>query len=383
MLFVLGALGLAKEGWEAAASRWTELKRPKAKFEAAFRNGMAISLNGLEHAATTALRFPGLRVRGVLWDQGHHDWVIFGDAASDRPSLTVDAVAIALRAVRQELEAPGVDIRPNTPSAIGGEFSQKVTYFGGVKNTVVGDWFFRFDYWMKRKSLGLDEVPRSGIPGYWNDAVSALEKEVENCNAAGAQPRSCYNRYWLQAGDFRAVESDDVLVFDQAPMLVDVESRREVTETTSTQSTTAVRTNSVDPLATHFARQLTDRLDALGGVTPIFEIEDFAVLMAGFTWLSSVDSYRDLRPWLNRPLAHIETPNSVSNLVMRAVREHPMRHTVGLHQHILELSGGVVVHPRVIRFRVADQSLAKLRDAILKNRPSEKPAYWEFAFEPK
>lgn len=383
VLFVLGALGLVKEGWEAAASRWGEFRRPKAIFTNAFPNGMAISLNGLEQAGATGLRFPGLRIRGVLWDQGHHDWVIFGDAAPDRLSLSVDAVAIALRAVRQELEAPGVDIRPNASPTIGGEVSQKVTYFGGVSNTVVGDWFFRFDYWMKRKSLGLAEETISGIPGYWDNAVSALEQEVEICNAVGSQPRRCYNRYWLQAGDFRAVESDDVLAFDQTAMLVDVESRREAIETTSIQSAATARTNSVDPLAARFARQLTDKLDAIGGVTPILQIEDFAVLMAGFTWLSSVDSYRDLRPWLNRPLAHTETPHSVSNLVMRAVREHPMRHATGLHQHVMELSGGVVIHPRLIRFRVADQSLAKLRDAILKARPDGKLTFWEFSFKPQ
>jgi hypothetical protein len=384
LLLVLSAVGVVGDGWDTARQLWQEHQRPAAVYRRAIHHGLAISLNDLEKRRERGGQLPGLDIRGVLLDTLHQDWILFGEAAPERSGLLRDAVAIALRAVRLHLEAPGIDIQPRRGAAGADEPVQEVKYFGGVDGTVVGAWFFRFDYWMKRLSLGQEPMPVAGVPVYWHRAVEALEREVAACQTTELEASTRHNRYWLCAGSFPAIEDDDTLVFESTPLQVLTESLHDTSTTTAGPAVPCGSRGTSDPLAAEFAHQLTAHLARLSGVVPVAEIEDFTRLLAGLAWLADVDPYRDLHPWLRAPVTHVDTPDTVSTLTMQAMREHTVAHRRGfvVHQHRIELSGGVLVAPSLIRARASDDALRRLRRAVLTARPADAPGVWRFTFSP-
>lgn len=381
-LAVLAVGGVAVEAWQWMRACWSEWSRPSMAYVKRDPSGVAISLNGLERGEFTERRLPGFESRGVLFDRENRDWVMFGDAAPDRPGFPIEALSVAVRAMQLHLEAPGVDIRP-APDAKGRTASlQRVQFMGGTEETIVGLWFFSFDLWMKRASLGEERIPIDGIPVYWHRSVDAFERDLERCTAAEPHESSSWNRYWLCADDFVAIEDGDVLTFEQTPLLVLAEGIPEPSAAVRTAASPCSSRGAANPSAEEFARGLTAHLDELADLVPVREIEDFARLMAGLLWLSEQDPYRDLRPWLEAEIARETTPEFVPTLSKTVVREHrlPLGSTRVVHRHRLDVSGGVVVAPVLRRLRPADDALGRLRAAILAARPADTAPLWRFSF---
>jgi hypothetical protein len=382
LLAGLAVLGLSAEAFRFGRTFWAEQHRPKQAYRRAIREGIAISLNRLERDPAGKANLPAMAIRGVLWDREENDWILFGDAAPSRRPVPIDALVLALRAARQELEAPGIDIRPSAGHSDKVPGSQKVTYFGSVERSVVGQWFFDFDYWMKRASLAQADALHPQIAPYWDSALAELEREVAGCQRAEDAHRIRCNRYWLCTQEFTAIADDDVLAFLTTPLHVSAETTGRTPASHVPSSSKG--TNALDPLAAAFASEITEHLPDLNEKLPVSLIEDFAVLVAGFTWLAKVDPYRDLHHWNAFRVTAVNTPDTVSNLVLRATREHHIfrgTETV-VHAHSLELSGGVVIEPHLRPIRSADDALARLHEIILKVRPSPKTLNWSFAFSP-
>jgi hypothetical protein len=276
-----------------------------------------------------------------------------------------------------------VDIRPAGEVAASGAPAQEVTYYGGVEHTVVGAWLFRFDHWMKLAAAGRERIPVDGVPAYWSRAVDVLGAEVAACNSTAAAHWTRHNRYWLCADDVRAVEDGDAAVFEGRILRVLAE-RLGGSDGASRAASPCSSAGTDDPLATEFAALLTAHLDELGSTVPVAEIGDFARLIAGFSWLAEHDPTRDLRPWLNGATHAADTPDSVPTLTQTATRDHPIRTgaAAGVHSHRLELSGGVIIAPRRTRVRSADDTLRRLRRAVLLNQPDPRAPFWRFAFTP-
>jgi hypothetical protein len=382
VLLLIAGLGLTNDAWQSMHRVWQEFRRPVAVYRRNIRNGVAISLNDLEQRIRVGDQLPAFDLRGVMLDRSRNDWILFGEENPARPPIPMDALAIAVQAIRLHLEAPGIDIRPDQNGHHDHGTSQQVQYFGGVAGTVVGMWFFRFDYWMKRTSLGQESVQIPGMTAYWHRSVEALEGEIKTCDGTrdGQWIRS--NRYWLCADEFEAIEGNNTLAFQRTPLRVLAESLSGRGGSAPAGKSPCTSRGTDDPLATEFANQLTKHLADLTRIVPVFEIEDFAKLMAGFMWLTEQDPYRDLRPWLNAALVPVETPTEASTLSMQATREHSVMKlgTSSIHQHRLELSGGVLVAPSLSRARAGDNSLWLLQQAVFAARPAGNPVAWNFAF---
>jgi hypothetical protein len=375
ILIVLALVGLLETGWRTAMKYWTTTCRPRAAYQKAMAHGLAFSLNQLEKSST-AQTLPGITIAGVVWDRDNNDWIVFGDRDTNAEALPLDAVAVAIRAVHKELEPPGVDIRP--PGQHLQESLQKVTYFGRVEATAVGLWFFQFDYWMKRKSLGQSDAGFPGIRSYWHEAIADMESEVAECKTADTGQRRRENRYWLCTDGFEAIEDSGILAFQTAPLRVKTESMLG-----NGLSGAPLKRSSPDPLATRFADNLTAHLGALGHSLPVWHIENFARLVAGFSWLTGQDPYRDLRHWDDFVTTSVATPDSVSNLTMRVVRSHDVRcgTSVRTHEHQITLSGGVEIQPELLLYQPKDAALKRLRQTILAARPKDNQPFWTFTFQ--
>lgn len=374
------ALGFALQGWQMIGCAWERWTRPHVSYRRALESGVAVSLNALEGQIGTPATLPRMDLRGAVRDPAHCDWILFGDVSQDRPSLPLDVVAVAMRSVQNELEFPGIDIRPAGEGGRESPAQQRVRYFGGVERTLVGQWFFRFDYWMKLVSLQQEPAPVRGLPVYWQRAVQRLEREVRDCTDARPDRRVHRNRYWLCASDFEAIEDGDILVLGQTPLRVLAE--RVDAWGSSAASCPCTSSGTDDPDAAAFSDWLTANLGEVDGLVPVTEIETFARMLSSLAWLGERDPYRDADPWLRARVPAVDTPATVPSTTLRAEREHTLTSRDGLviHRHVLEICGGVAVMPSLIRHRSSDGSLHTLRQTILAARPSGSPASWRFTY---
>jgi hypothetical protein len=345
-----------------------------SRFRKSIPAGVAISLNSLQKHAPKSGVLPGMSLMGVCWDRFGGDWVLFGETAPNRPGFPLDALILAFHATRAELDAPGVDIRAASTNT--GEVLQKVSYYGGVESSVVGRWFFDFDYWMKRKSLGNDDAGFPEIPSYWEQA--SAEWAAETANQRDSSTTERHNRFWLQTEEFTAIEDGDVLTFQSAPLKVCQEAH-----SGSGGITTGPADN--DPLAQAFADRLTTNLVRLSPTLPIDQIEDFARIIAGITWLAARDPHRDLGAWLSARPALVATRQSVPTLGRHAERTNEIGTPNGrtIQELSFTLSGGVLIRPRLTCFGSEDDELLRLETAILRARPLHPVLSWNFNYQSK
>jgi hypothetical protein len=345
-----------------------------AHFRKSIAGGIALSLDSLQREPPQSGILPGMSILGVCWDQSRGDWVLFGEAAPNRPGLPLDALILAFHAVRTELDAPGVDIR--AASASENEAMQQVSYYGGVESTVVGRWFFDFDYWMKRKSLGEADADFPEIPSYWEQ--TSLEWAKESPKQQNSSTTERHNRFWLQTDDFTAIQDGDILTFQSTPLKVRQEARSAVS-----RSSTSTPNN--DTLAQAFADRLTTNLPRLSSTVPVAQIEDFALLIAGITWLASRDPHRNLRSWIAAKPVLISTPRAVPTLARHTERTGEIDTPSGLASAKLSLtlSGGVLIRPTLICVRPEDNELLRLETAILRARPLQPVLSWNFTYQSK
>jgi hypothetical protein len=216
---------------------------------------------------------------------------------------------------------------------------QEVRYFGGVGGTVVGEWLFEFDYWMKQTSLSDGPAPVSGLPIYWRRSVEAMDKEFTTRVVTGQRARVHHNRFWLCTGEFEAATEGDTLTFARTPLRVLAESMPASGERTGVPASPCSSRGTDDPIAAEFAAWLTEHLAELGHVVPIREIHDFSRLLVGLTWLAERDPYRNLRPWFGAQ---------------------------------------VVVLPTLAQVTNGDEALPHLRQAVLEERPVTDAVTWRF-----
>jgi len=370
LLLGLLAIGLFMDSFRGAARICGEFSRPKEPWKEAVEHGLAVSMNALERENGEVGNLPLMDIRGAVFDWRNRDWIIWGDKSTNiSKGLPLDALRLSIRAATQELEPPGVDIRPSKGSA--SETSeQRVTYFGGVESTVVGQWFFDFDYWMKSAALGQSAIPAQGILSY----SERLERETDVVFSeylGQSEPLSrC--RFWLKNGTFVAVEDDSALVFKSTPMLVCAERMDNPGPAQVKGGVAEIR----------FAEDLTTNLHRLQAVAPVLEIEEFAKLLSAVSWLVKIDPYRDLSAWRNSATKPVDTKSHVATLRKNLRIPLPDQADGVRKVCAVELSGGVEIGSRTDFRKAADTTLRELGDAILLARPSQKEPVWSFSFFP-
>ncbi len=375
LLLALLALGMLGEAWRFARDTLHSVQRGKVMVKLGMRHGVAISLNRYAKMLGRDVQLPGDAIKGALCDRAGDDWILFGESDPHRTGLPLDAVALAARTLRAGLDSPGIDIRPVS----GQPQNQQVTYFGGVSHTIVGEWFFDFDYWMKQASLDRDPRPVPGLPVYWQRAVAELDQSVQKCTSTGQSATAHGNRFWLCAGEFEAVESSDALVYQRTPMLVLAEKLEKSVWAGSGESPCASK-GTDDPLAAEFSTWLTRHLDELQSRLPVNEITSFAQLVSLFSWLAEQDPQHDIEAWVRASPTDRPTPANVATLAMETTRTHliPVAGGAVQHEHKLLLSGGVMIAPRLSRVKAAGDVVETLESAIVHSRPAAGAPYWFF-----
>jgi len=340
---------------------------PRAMERLRITDGIAVSLNHLEKSGKKFL--PPLDITGITVDRQNNDWVIIGNRNPKVKPMPIDAVKVALRAARFGLEAPGVDIRPVSAED---RNSQAVTYFAGVEQTIVGFWFFDFDYWMKRAALG-DAPVIPQVPVYWRRVIADAQAQ----DFTKQRPQAQGTRLWLCAGKFTGKDERDTLTFDNTTMHVFAERLQDANK--SRKALPCATQGVEDKLAGEFAKALDTNLDRLQNITPIEEIKGFSRLYQAFLWAMQRDPYRELTPWIGASVAKVDTPMVVPTV---GKQHEIVRHGDRvIHKMTLHVAGGVSIRPTLVIRRGYEEILQRLQRAVLAARPAAEKAMWPFKFD--
>ncbi len=303
------------------------------------------------------------RIEGFVYDRDAKDLILVGRREEGRAPLTLDDLAVALRARFRYNQWPLVSIDPTKETQK--TEMQVVRFEGGIEETQFGEDLFDADYRLKRIGMGL--LP-SGIPGlktYWD---LGMEKAKEG--AAGSQKIS--SRFWFYPvlpsvavrEDVAAIKGLKVGVFTEV-LSAEIDGKK--IEDLSTFQ---------DVAGDRFAKAVSDNFESLCEVHPSFlRLQGLDEVVALTKALEEMDERPDLSFWLeNYRVGRAETKKEVK--VLRRFEEYQLAAAGGFYRGYQELSGGVELMAIALRLKAGD--VTALKEAVLKTRPKPDSLSWGF-----
>ena len=315
------------------------------------------------------------KVCGLVQDVSHGDLILVGLRVVDRPSITLDDLAVALRArfVHSDWPSVSIDPAPDTEDPN----TQVVRFCGGIQDTQLGKALFDADFLLKQFSLGLWPTDAYGIDDPWAVAVA-------RARASKGVNRRCEGRFWLYPISPSVAVRKDVASVGNFRVGVFTEVLHEEVD----GQVVAGRAESADPSRTRFAEQLTANYGIVSKHHPEFAlVQTLSELVALSRALEEMGGLPELSFWLrDYQVPKVPTPQKIPVLRHGDILDWPhssfldfanyaLRH-MDERCHYLELSGGVVLTALAARIRAGD--VAALRDAALLTRPHPRALSWSF-----
>jgi len=197
------------------------------------------------------------RIEGLVIDRESNDLILVGSVEPGRPGLTLDDLAVALRARFVHGQDPVVSIDPMADTKQTGQ--QHVRYEGGIEDTSFGRDMFDADLRLKKIGMGLLE---SGVPGLKTDWDLSVE-EIKQGRYEGKH-WSIGARFW-----FYPVQPRPVLVREEVVAVRETEMGvfTELTEASFDGRAVEDLRSFHDAAADEFARQMTERYQEVAGRT--------------------------------------------------------------------------------------------------------------------
>jgi len=296
------------------------------------------------------------KVEGFVYDQNNDDLILVGQYVEGRSPLTLDDLAVALRARLRYDKWPEVSIDP-TPDTEKTQM-QCVRFEGGIADTAFGNALFEADYQLKKVSMGLVDA---GVPGFrteWERAIDEARKQT------GRAKTHILSRYWFYPVNPQVVVRKDVCAVQGLSVGV-------FTEVLSAEIDGIVVKDPRSfshPVADAFVCDVTRRFDDLCRVHPSFNrLRGLEELVSVTKALEQLAPRPDLAWWFDEyKIQDVKTPRA-AKVLRRDWAEFPSS---------LQVEGGV--HLEAIALRLQAGDVTALRDAVLKHRPTPIALTWEF-----
>jgi tetratricopeptide (TPR) repeat protein len=282
------------------------------------------------------------------------DWIFIGERDAKVPALTLDDLAVAIRArfLHGPLD-PGVTIDPRGGAE--GATIQDVKFFAGVQNTAFGQTCFEADWLMKRVGMKLELLPVPGLQTYYdlaaNEARDAGEVQIAS-------------RFWYVPALNKTKVVKGTVLSEQfrSGILTEVLSARIGGEIVQNLAAFYHRP-SVD-----FARSFKDHYAEIALHRPVFARLESLTKLAGLAaGLRKVEALPSLAYWLfSYTVADVRTPAE------KEVLEHK-DNKLGLR-----ISGGVTM--TTMTANLEQGAVAEFRRLVMAAR-QESQGMWEFDME--
>lgn len=302
-------------------------------------------------------------MNGLVYDRKTGDVILVGQRDPDRAILTLDDFVVALRARFIHGKWPLVSIDP-TPETEKTQM-QVVRFEGGIEDTQFGQDLFDADYCLKQIGMGL--LP-PGVPGL----KSGWDLGMERAKQQTSKNYQIMSRFWFYPmlpnvsvrEDVVAIKGLKVGVFTEV-MSAEIDGKKP--ENPKTFQDTA---------GDEFARQVTDKFEALSNTHPSFSrVHGLDELVALVNAIENMEERPDLDWWLMKyEVKKAETQRKVE--VLRRHEEYRIPVSGGYYDGHYEVSGGVQLMAIALRFKAGD--VTALKEAALKTRPKSEALTWGF-----
>ncbi len=297
---------------------------------------------------------------GIVYDRSGSDLILVGQASPELQPISLDHLAVSLKAVLVHKELPLVSIEPGPATKETGLLD--VVFRGHITDTAYGDDMLVADVALKKLILGVHPPREQGVLSYFDRFAADSRERTEE--------RITQSRFW-----FDVVGEPALSIRDDAIMIRGL--RIGVQEEVLYASLGGRETNGAsvggDSLGEQFSRDLTnafyDISDLYPEVARVKTLLDLVVLARGIEQLQ-LDRPSPLDYWLSEyDTAVHATPRAVDILT----EQKHVQDAEGRYKAV-ELSGGVRLSARAIRLRSG--AIGAFRDATLESRPGDNSLLW-------
>jgi TPR repeat protein len=299
------------------------------------------------------------RVHGLVYDRKSADLILVGKHDAKHQALTLDDLAVALRARFVEGKWPLVSIDPAHDMLQTG--LQNVRFEGGIQETQFGADLLDADYKLKRIGMGLLPAGVSNFVTYWDLGFKRRGDDAE-------ERWSINSRFWFYPILPNVSVRADVVVCQGLKVGV-------FTETLSAEiNGRKVSGLANDENAAEFAEAFSRRFDELAIKHPsISRLQGLDELVALTRALEEMDDRPSLDFWLSRySVARVATPKHLKALTRNETTKDPGTRTMTQRS----LHGGVQLMAIALRLNSGDTTA--LKDAVTKSRPAHDALSWTF-----
>ena len=295
------------------------------------------------------------RLAGMVYDPASSDVILVGQLDPQAPAVTLDDVAVALRALAVHKTWPLVSIdKTETTEQTG---TQTVRFAGGIEHTAFGRDLLESDLILKKLALG--RVSSPGVSSYF-------QRSVTQARTQGLE-ELIGTRFWFYPHETSSIAERDG-VFAIRDLRIGVEAQ--VMYARKNGAAVANVSQLRDAIGEDFAADLTAQVTNLAQEYPVLRrlktLFDLVSLVEG---IISLPTRPDLDYWLQRyPVSRVETPSAYPLL-----RQREEIHS-GKTARTLEINGGIELKALLLRLKAGD--VTALREAVLASRPTPAALTW-------
>ena len=332
------------------------------------------------------------RICGIVYDDGAKDVILVGKIVAGQASATLDDLVVALRARLRDEQWPTVSIDPTKDTPRNG--LQKVTFLGGLDGTEFGSSFLQSDIVLKEYSLERLQST-SNVPSFRSLFTQTLKERLR------AEGKEINRVQWLTANQFaeasrnllgRPVQDDKSYqcrfwFYPREPLLLQVRGgvfcikelqltvEAQITQGSDRKSRPSGRPGDVEKAAVLFSQRFSGGLHEVSVRHPV--LKRLKIL---YDLVAVAQGIRELKAWepgflLQRyRLPRVETRRNYEFVQMYGLFER----SDGL-QHVVHLSGGVQFRTEIKWLNSGN--VGRLKDVVLKTRPSRNALSWQLPLE--
>jgi hypothetical protein len=363
------------------------------------------------------------RIIGYVRDEVNRDIILLGSVDESLPSLYVDDFVVALRNAWMkyaELRGntryysyPGCTIDPDPEvlkklDEVKGQIQdsqdvkaveqainkwksickspQEVGVFGVPFNTHFGWVMVKADYDMKRLVDGADQLD---IPGF--TSLIDMELEIAKKSILSGKPISIpissMNRFWFYPGKNRYLEDEDMVIIDECPVILLTE------EEFLTKGGKVLGSGRANPYAKKFTEIFSTLYPRIAKQRPIYyELEN----LFRFVALAKILKFKSPHEKIGLDMDYLLNQYPIRSTPVKTFLpgrsnlkgfKHRKEYEDGYSNYQLWIPscGGVSIEiePESGDF-LKDQigRIARLKERVLKKRPSMNEPYWDYSAEP-
>ncbi len=299
---------------------------------------------------------------GLVYDEESKDLILIGEVDATKNVITIDDIAVVMRAVLKHGKPPLVSIDRTTDTDRTNK--QAVRFEGGIENTQVGRDLLDADVVLKKMGLGLLSTELWGVRSY--AAMSAEEWKTN-----GREEAIC-SRFWFVPSEHSQVgEIPGVAVLDE---VIHIEVRTELLGGVGKEKTSNIRDVIGDRFAASVAAGLDDVATAnpvLRRLDPLFRLSGLMQGVAKWQKHGGESVIPNVTFWQDEfPVKTVETKPEFDLL-----KSKPFERQSNGSKLTMTVDGGIDMTMLIAEWR-DNGSLKAFKQLVLAARPKDKPLTW-------